>query len=98
MYVNWSAEVVWLIPVAVVTTTSTIPALAAGLVAVHVVAAEQLTFDAGLLPNLTVDPALPAVKWPPVMVTTVPPAEEPVVGLMPVTTGMPHPGNLKDPT
>jgi hypothetical protein len=89
---------VTLVPRLVVTITSTTPALPAGLVAVQFVTAEQLTLDAGLFPNLTVDPRLPVLKWSPVMVTAVPPAVEPFVGLMPVTTGVPHPGNLKEPT
>ena len=68
-----------------VTVTSTVPALSAGLSAVHEVAELQLTPVAGSLPKPTVEAV---VENPdPVIVTTVPPPGGPVVGLMLATAG-----------
>jgi hypothetical protein len=84
-YVNWSALDVVDVPPAVVTVTSTAPALPAGAVAVMEVA-ESAVIVPVEAPKLT---AVAAVKWVPVMVTDVPPLLGPVVGLIPVTEGDP---------
>ena len=71
------------VPVALVTVTSTVPAACAGAVAVIDVAPLTMTI-AELVPNFTVEPA---VKFAPVMVTDVPPAAGPELGLIEVTVG-----------
>jgi len=64
---------------------SIVPDPPAGLVALQLVAELQVTAVAAVVPKLTV---VPVVANPvPVMVTTVPPAEEPEVGLMLATVG-----------
>jgi hypothetical protein len=80
-YVNRSAEVVALVPPAVVTVTSTVldPG---GLVAVIWVALETENEAAAAEPNFT---AVAAVKLVPVIITGVPPAPDPPFGVMPVT-------------
>ena len=70
-------------PPGVVTVTSTVP-LPAGAVAVIWVALTTVTLVALVAPNLT---AVAPVKLVPVIVTTVPPAVGPAVGLMVVTVG-----------
>ena len=77
----WSAVLVTLVPPVVVTVTLTVP-VPAGEVAVHELAA-QLTLVAAVAPKDT----LPPVRLAPLMVTTVPPVLEPVIGLKPVTVG-----------
>ena len=72
-------------PPSVVTVTSTAP-LPAGAVAVIEVALLTVYEVAAVVPNVT---AVAAVKYLPVMVTLVPPASGPAVGLMPVTDGVP---------
>ena len=67
-----------------VTTTSTMPAEPAGLVALQD-AALQTTFVAVFAPNLTEVPDV--LKFAPLMVTTVPPVVEPDAGAIPVTVG-----------
>jgi len=67
-----------------VTVTVTAPALPAGVVAVRVVALTTTTLAAAVLPNVTV---APAAKLVPVMVTTVPPANDPLFGLTLLTVG-----------
>ena len=57
---NWSAVLVELVPAAVVTFTSTVPADAAGEVAVQMVVLEQLTAVPAGVPKLTV--LAPATK------------------------------------
>ena len=69
---------------ATVTVTSAIPE-PAGLVAVQVVALLQETFVAAVAPKLIV--VADVLKLVPVTVTTVPPADGPVAGLIPVTVG-----------
>ena len=81
---NWSAELVTLVPLGVVTVTSTVPAELAGEVAVIIVALTTVTPVAAAPPNIT---AVAPVKLVPVMVTAVPPASGPLVGEMPVTVG-----------
>ena len=81
---NWSAELVALVPLAVVTVTFTIPADPAGDVAVIDVAELTVTAVAVSEPNITV---AGDTKPVPVMVTTVPPAVGPEVGLIAVTVG-----------
>ena len=71
-------------PAGVCTVTSTVPADSAGESAVHDVLDEQLTPVAAVEPKLTVSPNWKPV---PVMVTVVPPAVGPAVGLMAVTVG-----------
>jgi hypothetical protein len=65
-----------------VTVTVTAPALPAGVVAVIVVLFTTTTFVADALPKLTV---APLAKLVPVIVTAVPPAVVPLLGLMFVT-------------
>jgi len=71
-------------PVAFVTVTSTVLAASAGATAVIDVAELTVTLVAATLPKLTRSPEANPV---PVMVTDVPPAEGPVVGLIAVTVG-----------
>jgi hypothetical protein len=67
----------------VVTITSTVPE-PAGAVAVIEVAEFTVKVEAAVVPNFTV---LAPVKLVPVMVTEVPPAVDPVLGLTLVTVG-----------
>src|SRR5579871_1070245 len=79
----WSALLTGLVPAGVVTVTFTVPALAAGTVAVMVVA-ETAVNVAGAGPKSTaVAPARPV----PVIATRVPAAAVPCAGLTPVTAG-----------
>ncbi len=71
-------------PPGVVTTTLTVPALPAGVVAVIEVA---LTTVNRWLPRRRWSHAVAPVKLVPVMVTDVPPAVLPVLGLIAVTVG-----------
>ena len=80
---NWSAELVALVPPGVVTVTSTVPAAPAGLVAVTWPALSTLN-EAALPPKLT---SVAPVKSVPAMVTEVPPAVDPLLGETPLTTG-----------
>jgi hypothetical protein len=83
--VNSSAEVVAEVCPPTVTVISTTPPDPPGLVAVHVVADEQLTEVPGTVPKSTM---VPLVENPvPVMVTTVPPEGGPDAGSMAVITG-----------
>ncbi len=70
-------------PAGVVTVTSTVP-VPAGLSAVIVVSFTTVTFVAAVVPKST---AVAPVKSVPVIVTSVPPAVGPLVGLRPVTAG-----------
>ena len=70
-------------PPGVVTVTSTIP-VPAGLSAVIVVLLTTVTSVAAVVPKSTVGAP---VKPVPVIVTNVPPATGPLVGLRPVTVG-----------
>ena len=81
---NWSLELVALVPSAVTTVISTTPADPAGEVAVIWLAELTVKLVAFVLPNLT---AVAPVKLVPVMVMLVPPAVGPFVGDMPVTVG-----------
>jgi hypothetical protein len=67
-----------------VAVTVTAPALPAGVVAVIVVLFVTETFVAAVPPNVTV---APAAKFVPVIVTDVPPAVDPLLGLKLVTVG-----------
>ncbi len=67
-----------------VTVTLTVPADAAGATAVIETPELTVTLVAATLPKLTV---APEAKPVPVMVTDVPPAVEPLVGLTAVTVG-----------
>jgi hypothetical protein len=60
------------------------PALPAGVVAVIVVLLTTTTFVAAVLPNFTV---APVAKFVPVIVTAVPPAATPLLGLTLLTVG-----------
>ena len=71
-------------PPVVVTTTLAVPAVPAGVVAVIDVALTTDTLVAAVPPILTVAPEM---KLVPVMVTLVPPAVVPLLGLMLVTVG-----------
>jgi hypothetical protein len=73
-----------LLPLGVVTTTLTAPAAPAGVVAVMVVALTTEKVVAAAPPKVT--PVAP-VKPVPVMVTLVPPAMRPELGLTEVTVG-----------
>src|ERR1700681_598654 len=80
-----SAAPVTLVPLPVVTVTSTVPAVPAGEVAVMEVALLTVKVEAGLLgPKFTADAP---VRLVPVMVTEVPPVFGPEGGLTPVTVG-----------
>ena len=86
VYVNWSAALVALVRPLTVTVISTVP-LPAGLVAPQLVVLAQLTPLALVAPKRTVvDPAV-VLKPVPVIVTVVPPAEGPLVGLIALTVG-----------
>jgi hypothetical protein len=76
---------VGLVPPVLVTVTATGPAAWAGDTAVRLVALVNVTLVAAVPPKLTVE-AL--VKLVPVMVTEVPPAVGPEVGVNPVTVGV----------
>ena len=76
MKVNWSAGVVGLVPLQLVTVTSTVP-VPGGDVAVMVVELTTVKVVAGVLPNLT---PVTQVKPVPVMVTVVPPVDGPLFG------------------
>jgi hypothetical protein len=67
-----------------VTLTVTAPALPAGVVAVIDVLLTTTTFVAAVAPNVTV---APATKFAPVIVTAVPPAVGPLLGLTLLTVG-----------
>src|SRR5438876_9990354 len=82
---NWSPGFVALGCPPTVTTTSSVSAACAGVVALIWVALTTLTPVAGLPPTLTV--AGPVSKLVPVMVTAVPPAVGPELGLTAVTVG-----------
>jgi len=90
-----SAVAMALVPFGVVTVTFTIPALSAAEVAV--IAVEELTVKLVALvePNLT---AVTPLKLVPVMVTTVPPATGPLVGLTFVTVGAGPGGTYVNPS
>jgi hypothetical protein len=67
-----------------VTVTETAPAVPAGVVAVIDVLLTTTTFVAAVAPNFTV---APAAKFVPVIVTAVPPATGPLLGLTLLTVG-----------
>ncbi len=69
----------------VVTTTSYVPAVRAGAVAVQLVADEQLTPVAAVPPTATL--VLPGTKFVPVIVIDPVAAATSAAGLMPVTVG-----------
>ena len=79
-----SAGPVGLVPLGVVTVTSTVPELPAGAVAVICVGRFTVNVVAGVAPNFT---AVAPVKFAPVIVTTVPPAIGPFAGDTAVTVG-----------
>ena len=79
-----SAGEVTEVPPGVVTVTSTVPALPAGAVAVTEVADLTVNEAAAVAPKLTAE-AL--VRLVPVMVTVVPPAVGPALGLTEVSVG-----------
>ena len=79
----WSAALVVLVPPAVVTVTSTVPVEPAGAVAVMLFAVLAVIV-ADVLPNLT---AVAPARLVPVIVTVVPPAVGPAVGVTCVTVG-----------
>ena len=79
-----SALLVVDVPPTPVTVTSTAPAADTGETAVIDVAEVKVTLVAAVDPNLTVSPEANPV---PVMVTDVPPAVVPLVGLTAVTVG-----------
>jgi len=82
--VYWSLAEVALVPPAVVTVMSIVPALPAGVVAVIDVALFTVKLVAFVAPNFT---AVAPVKFVPVIATLVPPALGPLVGLTDVTVG-----------
>ncbi|CAB4889575.1 unannotated protein [freshwater metagenome] len=82
-YVNDTALVD--VPFVVVAVTCAAPAVPAGAVAVMEVAETKVTLVAAFAPNFTV--VAPDTNPVPVIVTTVPPAAVPLVGLSAVTVG-----------
>jgi hypothetical protein len=85
IYVNWSAFDVALVPPAVVTVTWTVDADMAGLTATICVSVFEVMLVAARAPNMTdVAKSSPV----PVIVTEVPPLVRPLVGLIPLTTGV----------
>jgi hypothetical protein len=82
--VKWSALEVTEVPNGVVTVTSTVAADSAGETAVICVAELTVKLVAAVAPKLT---AVAPVNEVPVMVTDVPPAVDPEVGLTEVTVG-----------
>ncbi len=91
--VNLSPAEMALVPPAVVTVMSTVPAPSAGEAAVMEVALFTVKLVAAVAPN---DTAVAAVKPVPVMATLVPPAVGPLVGVMLVTVGAPTNVNWSD--
>ena len=84
-YVNWSAVLIALVPIGVVTVTLTIPAVVvAGAIAVIEPSLLTTTPVAGVDPKRTL---VAPVKPTPASVTDVPPAMEPVAGATSVTAG-----------
>jgi hypothetical protein len=90
-YEKWSAADFAEVPVGVVTVTSTVPADPAGEVAVIDVSELTVNEPALVAPNVTADAA---VSPEPVMVTVVPPAVGPALGLTAVT--VPAAGTVSD--
>ncbi len=84
---NWSAELVALVPPEVVAVTFTTPADSSGDFAVHEVVEEQLTLVAALAPKSIVVAAVAVRKFVPVIVTLVPPVVGPEFGLMELIAG-----------
>ena len=84
VYVKWSEAETADVPVGLLTTTSTVPAASAGEKAVIEVSELTVKLVAALLPKVT---AVAPVKALPVIVTDVPPAVLPLVGLTLVTDG-----------
>jgi hypothetical protein len=82
--VNWSALLVAEVWPDTVTVTSTVP-VPAGLVAVQLLVEAQVTAVPAFDPKATVAPDV--ANCDPAIVTTVPPAAGPEVGVMLVTTG-----------
>ncbi len=82
---NWSAALVALVPLMVVTVIPTTPE-PAGLTAVIEVSDATLKLAAGVTPKAT---AVAPVNPVPVRVTLVPPESGPTVGMMAVTVGAP---------
>ena len=82
--VNWSAELVLLVPPAVVTRTSTVPALPTGETAVICVALFTVKDVAAVAPKLT---AVAPLKPVPVITTVFPPTVGPEVGANEATAG-----------
>ena len=83
--VNWAAAEVGDVPAGVTTVTlTTPPAMSAGLTTVIVVSVTTVRPVPGVVPKST---AVAPVKPVPVIVTRVPPAAGPLVGLRPVTEG-----------
>lgn len=82
---NLSADDVADVPPGVVTVTSTVPALSVGEVTV-IAAADSAVIMPGVAPKLTAEAD---ERLAPLMVTVVPPAVGPLIGLIPVTEGTP---------
>ena len=84
VYVNWSLELMALVPWPVVTVTSTAPRIPAGAVALMVLSFCTAYVVAAMPPKFTADAP---VKFVPVIVTDVPPAVGPEDGLTALTMG-----------
>jgi hypothetical protein len=82
--VKRSATLKALVPAGVVTVTSTVPAAAAELVALIELALLTVKVLAAVDPNLT---PIEPMKLVPVIITDVPPPEEPDLGMTDVTVG-----------
>jgi hypothetical protein len=81
--VNWSAVTAELVPLGVVTLTSTVPVPIGDFAVIEVLLVTE-RFVADAVPKATL---VAPVKFVPVIVTVVPPAAGPDVGEIPVTVG-----------
>jgi hypothetical protein len=82
--VNWSAELVELVPIGVVTVTSTVPVPAGDVAVIEVPPALTVNEVAAVAPNIT---AVAPLKLTPAIVTEVPPRAGPLFGVTVVTVG-----------
>ena len=81
---NWSLALVWLVPPALTTVTSTVPGACGGVVSTICRAASEVKLDATVVPKSTAEAFC---RFVPVIVTLVPPAVDPADGDIPVTDG-----------
>src|SRR5580658_3210423 len=98
MKVKASGGPVGEVPADVVAVTLTVPALPAGLVAVHVVCDEHVTAGEPSVPKLTVVPPDAVEKLVPVRVIASPPVVGPDAGLIAVMVGSEADGDTEEYT